>query len=319
MLHQVMIKAAGLGTRMQPFSHQIPKVFLPFFGVPVIQWVLEGLLDASVSSFVINVHHHASWMQSELKKLTSTLNCNIRISDESSQLLGSAGGIRQAAIQGPFFIANADVLTQVDWKKLAHCHARLRKLHGVSLTLAIHPGKIGSSYTEILFDPKEELILGLDAVREGRPFYTGVGILEPEACAYIPEHGVSDFVTSILKPAILQKKAGCYFSEENWYDFGSVQTWRDAHFQWMKNFEHGFSWGKRWDLRMQAQFRHAPGIWSDREGDFSKQWKAPCYWGLGVNPPQFLGPEAILYGEGEIRNYLSGIGHCGIWKDLGCD
>jgi MurNAc alpha-1-phosphate uridylyltransferase len=303
---------------MQPFSHQVPKVFLPFFGVPVIQWVMEGLWEASVRSFVVNVHHHASWMQAQLEILASTLGYAIRISDESSQLLGSAGGIQKAGMKGPFFIANADVLHQISWKELADCHARLRKRSGVVLTLALHPGRGDACYREILCDPEKELILGCGAIAPGRPFYTGTGILEPEALDGVEEGEVSDFVEKILQPAILQKKAGFYFSQAPWYDFGSPEAWRRSHFQWMEAWEHHrFSGGAIWQRRMQAQVRHAPGIWSDREGDFSKFWKAPCYWGLGGKPPESLGPQAVLYGE--ASGHSSGIGYGGIWQELVCD
>src|SRR5690348_6687584 len=91
-LEQAMIMAAGLGTRLRPFTDMRTKALLPVLGIPVAQFTIDSLAKAGVSSVVLNVHHRANETRSGLLGLDRA-NLKMEVSDESQSLLGSAGGI----------------------------------------------------------------------------------------------------------------------------------------------------------------------------------------------------------------------------------
>ena len=117
-MKQAMIFAAGMGTRLKPLTDVIPKALVPVGDKPLLQIVLERLLDAGIHDVVVNVHHKAGQICNYLNLLQSHYDVKISISDESEQLLETGGGIRKARglfdAEAPILIHNVDILSNVD-------------------------------------------------------------------------------------------------------------------------------------------------------------------------------------------------------------
>ncbi len=113
-----MIFAAGMGTRLKPLTDVIPKALVPVGDKPLLQIVLERLLDAGIHDVVVNVHHKAGQICNYLRLLETYYDVRISISDESEQLLETGGGIRKAHdlfdAEAPILIHNVDILSNVD-------------------------------------------------------------------------------------------------------------------------------------------------------------------------------------------------------------
>ncbi len=105
-----MVLAAGLGTRMRPLTERLPKALVPVAGRPLLDRVLDKLVEAGVTRAVVNVHHFADQVEAHLRART---DLEVLISDERAALLDSGGGIQHArALLGedPVFVANIDSL-----------------------------------------------------------------------------------------------------------------------------------------------------------------------------------------------------------------
>ena len=113
-----MIFAAGMGTRLKPLTDVIPKALVPVGDKPLLQIVLERLLDADIHNVVVNVHHKSAQICNYLKLLQSYYDVQISVSDESEQLLETGGGIRKAQglfdADAPILIHNVDILSNVN-------------------------------------------------------------------------------------------------------------------------------------------------------------------------------------------------------------
>jgi NDP-sugar pyrophosphorylase family protein len=316
-----MLMAAGLGTRLKPFTDLEPKALMPVMGIPAAQFAIDSLVEAEVKTIVANIHHQAEHARTGLLALKRG-SSDLVISDESALLLGSAGGIAKALPHlhmGPFYLLNVDVLAEVDLKKLAEKHIFLRENFGVKLTLTIFPRPSGSGkYREILLDPNSKgdagLIQGLGDVVSGRPYFVGAAVLEPELFRGISNTEPSEFVPMILQPAIQEKKAGFYIAEGQWFDIGDPKSWLETHLKLMQGLETG-SIPKNWRLRIESvNKRIAQEVWIS-EGA-RRNFKvsgivSPSYFNhlddTTAQPPEHLGPNAVLYGDahsyhGEFSN-----------------
>ena len=80
-----MIFAAGLGTRLKPFTDHMPKALVPVAGKPMLEHVINKLKAVGVDEIVINVHHFAQQVIDFLKE-KDNFGIQIWISDETDQI-----------------------------------------------------------------------------------------------------------------------------------------------------------------------------------------------------------------------------------------
>lgn len=112
-----LIFAAGLGTRLKPLTDTMPKAMVPIHGKPLVQILIEKLKAIGVTDIVINVHHFAQQII-DFINANKSFGINIHISDETSQLLETGGGLKQAAAlfsnNAPILVHNVDILSNAD-------------------------------------------------------------------------------------------------------------------------------------------------------------------------------------------------------------
>lgn len=107
---RAMVLAAGLGTRMTPLTQDKPKPLIEVLGKPLIDHVIDRLVQGGVNFIVVNVHHKAGMMRAHLAKRKDV---EIQICDETNALLDTGGGMAKALpfFKGePFFTQNVDSL-----------------------------------------------------------------------------------------------------------------------------------------------------------------------------------------------------------------
>lgn len=99
----VMLLAAGLGTRLLPLTEALPKALVPVAGRPLIERVMDSARAEGATRFVANAHYHADQLLAHFGGL-------LKISREDA-LLDTGGGVRQALpmlASDPFFVMNTD-------------------------------------------------------------------------------------------------------------------------------------------------------------------------------------------------------------------
>lgn len=122
---KAMIFAAGMGTRLRPFTLHHPKALVEVKGKPMLQRVIERLKGAGITDIVINVHHFAGQI-ADFLSANSNFGCDMALSDESERLLDTGGGIAKAAAllgdDAPFIAYNADILSDFDINEMIGSH-----------------------------------------------------------------------------------------------------------------------------------------------------------------------------------------------------
>lgn len=148
-----MILAAGLGTRLKPWTLHHPKALVPVSGVPMLERVRDNLSARGFDEIIINVHHFAD----QVTDYIASKGWNdLRVSDESDLILDTGGGILRAepllreSGDAPFLVHNVDILSNADLAGLMHIH----NLNGADCTLLVSDR---DSSRKLIFDKKGRL------------------------------------------------------------------------------------------------------------------------------------------------------------------
>jgi len=118
---RAMILAAGLGTRLKPFTDHHPKALALVNGKSLLQRNVEYLLSYGIQDIIVNVHHFADQIVKAIHE-NKGWGANISISDETDEVLETGGGLLRAANyfknEDRWLVMNADILTNLDLHKL---------------------------------------------------------------------------------------------------------------------------------------------------------------------------------------------------------
>jgi len=109
----VMLLAAGLGTRLRPLTETTPKPLVRVAGAPLIDRVIAEAAAEGFSRFVVNLHHHAEQLRAHLA--VQPAERRFRFSDEPA-LLGTGGGVKHALPlleTDPILVMNTDAFWPV--------------------------------------------------------------------------------------------------------------------------------------------------------------------------------------------------------------
>ena len=184
-----MVFAAGLGTRMRPITHALPKPLIPVGGKALIDHVLDRFAEAGLERAIVNVHYRADQIEAHLAhRLRAPA---ITISDERAELLDQGGGIRKVLPRfagEPFFLCNTDAFwLEGPRSNLATLVARWDpEVMDVLLLVAATTSSVGVDWPGD-FAMTSEGRLRRRADEETVPFvYTGVGIIKPSLFAQVP-------------------------------------------------------------------------------------------------------------------------------------
>ena len=152
------ILAAGLGTRLRPLTDTMPKALVPVNGKPLLQHQIERLRDAGFRHIVINVHHFAQQIIDFLAA-HENFGLDIRISDETKELLETGGALKAAAPlfrtfngdeRQPILIHNVDILHNLNLRTFCQEHA------DASTSTLLVSSRSTSRY--LLFDQYKQLV-----------------------------------------------------------------------------------------------------------------------------------------------------------------
>lgn len=120
-----MIMAAGLGTRLKPWTDHHPKALVPVEGEPILGRLINKLVTEGFSKIFINVHHFSNQIREYID--LRQWEVPIIISDESAGLLDTGGGLVKVCglmnpDDGPLLVHNVDILSNQNLTELVNEH-----------------------------------------------------------------------------------------------------------------------------------------------------------------------------------------------------
>jgi len=132
-----LILAAGLGTRLKPFTDLHPKALAVVNGKPVLQRNIEYLQGFGITNVMVNVHHFADHIINAIEA-NNGWGSTVTISDETGAILETGGGIKK----GRWFlektedcvVMNADILTDMPLNEMIASHVRTMSIATLATT-----------------------------------------------------------------------------------------------------------------------------------------------------------------------------------------
>jgi N-acetyl-alpha-D-muramate 1-phosphate uridylyltransferase len=175
---KAMIFAAGLGSRLKPWTDFHPKALAEVNGKSLLQRNILYLQSHGIYDVIVNVHHFAEQIVQAIKE-NAGWGSTITLSDETNEVLETGGGLKKAAHyfvgEDDFVVMNADILTDMPLNKMIEQHLNSKAL----ATLAVSQRNTSRYF---LFD-KSNNLKGWKNVQTGAVLPEGINadLYEPKA------------------------------------------------------------------------------------------------------------------------------------------
>ena len=119
----VLLMAGGFGKRLHPLTNNTPKPLIKIGEKPILQLILENLIDHGFRNFFISTHFLADQV-SDYFGDGSAFNVTIRYIHEDKPLgtAGALGLMPDNISKLPLIMMNADLLTKVNFNELVNFH-----------------------------------------------------------------------------------------------------------------------------------------------------------------------------------------------------
>lgn len=236
---KAMIFAAGLGTRLKPFTDHHPKALVKVNGKSLLERNIQYLRSFGIKEFVINTFHFSGQIHLFLAK-HQPADAVFHVSYEENGPYETGGGLVHASkyLKGngkPFVVMNADILTDLDLGKMFYFHLQ----HSPLATLAVTNRE---SSRQFLFDEKMKLsgwrnnktnelkISSASTHAEYlNPFsFSGVHIIDPKIFDIMPTSGIFSITDTYLDLAKDQLIMGYDHSGDHVLDVGKPEALAQA-------------------------------------------------------------------------------------------
>ena len=224
----VMILAAGLGTRLRPLTFDRAKPAIPFIGQPLIMHVARWLAKAGFTEAVVNTHYCPRSVRAALAGAPLA----VRFSPEP-EILGTAGALARARDGGllsgrrPVLVVNGKLFTSLDPARLLEAHAR----SGAAVTLLLTPNPDREAFTEVFAEAGA--VTGFSPPRtpvsDAPLLFTGVQVVSPEVLAGLAPR-FSDTVRDVFGPLIERRSVKAHVDGDGrWWEMSTTRRYLDFH------------------------------------------------------------------------------------------
>lgn len=228
---KAMILAAGVGSRLDPLTRNVPKPLVPILNRPVMEYLIELLKKHGFDEIMVNLHYLGDQIVQYFGD-GSRWGVQIHWSHED-RLWGDAGSLKRVEDffkDDTFLVIGGDDLTDMDLSKLIKTHKDKGALSTIALSLVDDPSEYGivlmnedSRITRFLEKPKGEVIFSNTA-------NTGVYVFQPEIFDLIPR-GVFYLFGKQVFPLLLDQHRPLYghLTAAYWKDVGNLDIYKQTH------------------------------------------------------------------------------------------
>ena len=242
---KAFLLGAGLGTRLQPLTHRLPKPLVPLGHQALVKHAWQACVALGCEDFAVNTHHLPQmWQDSlwgwgcedwqavpeqggngETVVRGHWQGTSIRLFHEPV-LLETGGGLRNVREwmgEENVLVHNGDIFSTMPLEQLVAAH----ESSGLPVTLALRSeGKakhIASADGKVI-DIRNRL-----GKAEGTHVFTGVYCMNAALFDVLPDETVVSVIPAFLRLAELGKLGCVVLDEGEWFDLGERESYLQAH------------------------------------------------------------------------------------------
>lgn len=229
----VLMFAAGLGTRLRPHTYQHPKPAIPLFRIPLGYYLIPYIQKLRIENFIVNTFH----LPEQIHQLYQKLDLSIRFSDEREFIRGSAGGLKHAEAllnkNYPILIANSDEVLFAEKEdfltKALEQHENQKAL--ATLIVMEHPEagkKFGGIWTKK--NSNQVIHIGKDCSEQHVKAWHFVGLqfVSGEILNFIADDSEKNIFYDLMVHYLKTKKVEIFPVSIDWYETGNIQDYLKA-------------------------------------------------------------------------------------------
>jgi dTDP-glucose pyrophosphorylase len=223
-LNKVVLMVGGLGTRLRPLTENIPKPMLKVGNKPILQTIVEKFSLYGYKNIVMCVNYKLNIIQDYFGD-GSKFGVNIDYILEDKRL-GTAGGLGliDEKLTEPFFVMNADLLTNVNFDHLYDFHVTNNSM----ATMCVQDYDFKVPYGVV--NVENTKILSIKEKPTQKYFVNaGIYMLSPDCLKYIPQNQFYDMPTLFEKLISENENVISFPLREYWLDIGHIDEYEKAN------------------------------------------------------------------------------------------
>jgi dTDP-glucose pyrophosphorylase len=229
--NKVILMAGGLGTRLAPLTDNIPKPLLKIGTKPILETIIENFKNYGFTDIIISVNYKAQMIK-EYFGDGVRFGVNIEYIEETKRL-GTAGALSllKEKPNEPFFVMNADLLTNVNFSHLLDFH-----LQGNSIaTMCVREFQYQVPYGVVEIQKDKIKCIVEKPIKK---FFVNAGIylLNPMILDIIPNDQFYDMPTLFQELVNKDDEVLSFPIHEYWLDIGQYNDFVQANDEYNDNF-----------------------------------------------------------------------------------
>lgn len=229
---QVMMLAAGLGTRLWPLTADRGKPAVPFLGRPLVRGMLDWVVEHGFRKVVVNTHHRPQSIQAALEAPPPEVELAFSHEDK---ILGTAGALAHALSLGLLvpdrttLVVNAKLVSTLDLTAALNTHRKTN----AAVTMILRNNRGREAFTTVQLEGSRVLGFGPSRVPEGpQPLlFTGLHFLEP-AVLRRAQPRFSDTIKDLYPPEIRAGRVHAHIDDTGaWKEASTLQRYLDLQLE----------------------------------------------------------------------------------------
>jgi dTDP-glucose pyrophosphorylase len=228
----VVLMAGGLGHRLKPLTDDCPKPMLTLNDKPILEIILENLIEQGFKKFYVSVNYKAEMIE---KHFGDGTKWDVKISYlKEKKIMGTAGalGLLRERPREPLIVMNADLLTKINFTQLLDFHNVNKGL----ATMCVRDYRFQVPFGVVNIDQYN--LRGIDE-KPTHHFFVNAGIyvLSPDALGFIPKEKAYD-MTELFQDLIKSGREAIAFPvREYWLDIGRFDDYEKANTEYHEVFD----------------------------------------------------------------------------------